>query len=329
LTPEDAYPFAAVEEEVVEEVPTPSSGLGSFNMGSIVDQATQMASALRPETTRTVPTVGEAAGQTNELLAASGYDTGIFDKIRQDVEQQRESLKEDRSEAVNMRLIQAGLGIMSGTSANAFENIGKGATGAMKGLAQDFRDIKKSERDLQAAQQNLMMKQNDAAMGKARITQGTIDKAQDRVDKELENYNRNIADLSKTLLAGDIQERLAKASYSTKMTDFDKQWRLYSAEAKDNGENPTFSGFQSYIGDRPLTMKDALTIASKETMGEGSVQERAKALLEADRNYRLSQRGGAGQQTNLSAQDQQALNWANSNPNDPRAKQIKDHLGVR
>jgi hypothetical protein len=114
------------------------------------------------------------------------------------------------------------------------------------------------------------------------------------------------------------------------MTDFDKQWRLYSAEAKANGENPTFSGFQSYIGDRPLTMKDALTIASKDQVtGEGSVEERARALLEADRKYRLSQRGGAGQQTNLSAQDQQALNWANSNPNDPRAKQIKDHLGVR
>jgi hypothetical protein len=166
-------------------------------------------------------------------------------------------------------------------------------------------------------------------MGKARVTQATIDKAQDRVDRETDNYNKTKAEMAKTLLAGDIQERLARASYSTKMTDFDKQWRLYSAEAKANGENPTFSGFQSYIGDRPLTMKDALTIASKETMGEGSVQERAKALLEADRNYRLSQRGGAGQQTNLSAQDQQALNWANSNPNDPRAKQIKDYLGAR
>jgi hypothetical protein len=76
-------------------------------------------------------------------------------------------------------------------------------------------------------------------------------------------------------------------------------------------------------------MKDALTIASKDTMAEGSVEQRAKALLEADRKYRSSQRGGAGQQTNLSQKDQQALNWANSNPNDPRAKQIKDYLGVR
>ena len=31
----------------------------------------------------------------------------------------------------------------------------------------------------------------------------------------------------------------------------------------------------------------------------------------------------------LSAQDQEALNWANSNPNDDRATQIKQRLGVR
>jgi hypothetical protein len=30
----------------------------------------------------------------------------------------------------------------------------------------------------------------------------------------------------------------------------------------------------------------------------------------------------------LSAQDQQALNWANANPNDPRSVQIKQRLGM-
>jgi len=33
--------------------------------------------------------------------------------------------------------------------------------------------------------------------------------------------------------------------------------------------------------------------------------------------------------SSLSAQDQQALNWANSNPKDPRAAQIKNRLGVK
>jgi hypothetical protein len=31
----------------------------------------------------------------------------------------------------------------------------------------------------------------------------------------------------------------------------------------------------------------------------------------------------------LTPQDQEALNWANSNPNDPRAAQIKQRLGAK
>jgi hypothetical protein len=51
-------------------------------------------------------------------------------------------------------------------------------------------------------------------------------------------------------------------------------------------------------------------------------------MVEDDRKYRAAQRGATGK-TALSQQDQQALAWANSNPNDPRAKQIKEHLGVK
>jgi hypothetical protein len=38
--------------------------------------------------------------------------------------------------------------------------------------------------------------------------------------------------------------------------------------------------------------------------------------------------GGGGAGSNRSAQDQQALDWANSNPNDPRSATIKKRLGV-
>lgn len=41
------------------------------------------------------------------------------------------------------------------------------------------------------------------------------------------------------------------------------------------------------------------------------------------------ERGKAGAFRELSAQDQQALDWANSNPKDPRAAEIKKRLGVR
>jgi len=48
-----------------------------------------------------------------------------------------------------------------------------------------------------------------------------------------------------------------------------------------------------------------------------------------DRLERDYVKGGGMKTPALSPQDQQALNWANSNPNDPRSAQIKQRLGVK
>lgn len=48
-----------------------------------------------------------------------------------------------------------------------------------------------------------------------------------------------------------------------------------------------------------------------------------------DRLERDYVKGGGMKSSALSPQDQQALNWANSNPNDPRSAQIKQRLGAK
>jgi hypothetical protein len=296
LTQEDV-PFQPVEEEeeVVEEDYQPAN-LRGIDTSSILQQAEGIASALRPRGERGVPSIQDASAQTSELLAASGYDPTIFEGLRQDVAKQRESLKGDRSEAINMRLIEAGLAIMGGSSPYAFENIGKGATGAVKGLAQDFKDLRKSERDLLQAEQNLRLKQNDAALGKANITQSTIDKAQARVDKERDDYNRTKADFAKTMLSGEIQERLARSTYSTKMTDFDKQWALYSKDAKARGDTPTLDGFRRALeGSRSaVTDKDATRMAAEALKNSGLdlTTPEGRAQFEELKRY-FMQQGGA------------------------------------
>jgi hypothetical protein len=211
-----AFPFQPEVEEEKAVAATPSANLRGIDMQPIIAQATGIASALRPATQTKVPSVKEASQQTVDLLKESGFDSEIFGKMKQDVEKQREGLKGERSEAINMRIIEAGLAIMGGTSPDAVANIGKGATGAVKGLSEDFKDLRKSERDLKSAEQSLMIKQNDLAMGRANITQSTIDKAQQRVDKETDNFNRDKADLAKTLLSGEIQERVTRATYGNR-----------------------------------------------------------------------------------------------------------------
>jgi hypothetical protein len=290
-----AFPFQPEVEEEKAVAATPSANLRGIDMQPIIAQATGIASALRPATQTKVPSVKEASQQTVDLLKESGFDSEIFGKMKQDVEKQREGLKGERSEAINMRIIEAGLAIMGGTSPDAVANIGKGATGAVKGLSEDFKDLRKSERDLKSAEQSLMIKQNDLAMGRANITQSTIDKAQQRVDKETDNFNRDKADLAKTLLSGEIQERVTRATYGNRMTDFDKKWKIYT-DSLPKGANPNPSGFAVMWGEGRVTVseKDATKMAQeylKLDPPDLSTPE-GKAKFEGIKRYFMQQGGG-------------------------------------
>lgn len=55
--------------------------------------------------------------------------------------------REARDEARNMALLQAGLGILGGSSRYALQNIGRGAAGAVDAYGQQMRDIRKQERE--------------------------------------------------------------------------------------------------------------------------------------------------------------------------------------
>lgn len=69
---------------------------------------------------------------------------GDYEKMLMD---EREAAKGAREEAKYMRLMEAGLNIMGGTSPYAFANIGKGAAEAAKGYASDVRGLREEERD--------------------------------------------------------------------------------------------------------------------------------------------------------------------------------------
>jgi hypothetical protein len=229
---------------------------------SIMDRAGDMAKQVTGQSDIKIPTVAEASKETADLLKESGFDTTLFKTLQADVAKQREELKGDRKESMNLRLIEAGLGIMGGESPYAFVNIGKGATPAIKGLGEDIKGLKKAERELVNAERDLQMKENDFALGKARISQSSIDKARERSDKERSEFTRLQGQFANTMLSGEIQEAIAKATVGSRITDFDKQWRLYSAEATARGETPTWTGF-TQAKQAGMTQEDAVRIASQ------------------------------------------------------------------
>jgi hypothetical protein len=70
-----------------------------------------------------------------------------------------------------------------------------------------------------------------------------LTKASERSDKERSEFTRLQGQFANTMLSGEIQEAIAKATVGSRITDFDKQWSLYSEEARSRGETPTWTGF--------------------------------------------------------------------------------------
>jgi hypothetical protein len=94
-------------------------------------------------------------------------DLNLAAKQAADIAAEKEALGKDREEAKKMRIIEAGFAILGGTSPNAFENIGKGATQALKGYTSDIKDLQKTERELGDATRKMMQAQNQIRMGVA------------------------------------------------------------------------------------------------------------------------------------------------------------------
>jgi hypothetical protein len=70
-----------------------------------------------------------------------------YTKLREDIESDRDLVR-DRSDVANMALINAGLGIASGTSQNALENIAKGAVPGLTSYTQGLKDLRDDERGI-------------------------------------------------------------------------------------------------------------------------------------------------------------------------------------
>jgi hypothetical protein len=126
-------------------------GLREQLMGRIREAFPDQAGGAKP----TEPSVRGILQEREEAEAAAGVDKRFFENEAKRIVALSDKLKGDKNEAANMRLIEAGLRIMGGESPYAFVNIGKGASEALKGFADDVKDIQKTKREYDKAEREL------------------------------------------------------------------------------------------------------------------------------------------------------------------------------
>ena len=94
---------------------------------------------------RSTPAVDSYLTQLEAIKKGLKYDEGLYDDLRKDIEK-------EKSAAVGSRLLEAGLGTLSGTSQYGLENLGKGSKSAAAGYAKDIKDINKGLRSVKTAE---------------------------------------------------------------------------------------------------------------------------------------------------------------------------------
>jgi hypothetical protein len=196
---------------------------------ALMTQAKEMAKNYKPEP-GTARTAKDFTQDYVDALKEGGFDFNLVKDQIEEVRKEKEALKGERQEAMNLRLIEAGLGILGGESPYAFVNIGKGATPALQGLAKDIKDLQKTRRALDKETMQLQVMQNQMAEGKVRYGVDQFNKQEERAaklaekDKEIQfrmfdrlasdKTQRYVADASRDVSTANLQatqlERAAK-----------------------------------------------------------------------------------------------------------------------
>ena len=263
LTSNMQAPMAAPQEEVMSEsitetgianLPAPNigqnyagGGIIGFANGGILEEEEETVvdnsafenpyGTLPVRSPMTMPeelTIQQAIDEEAAFLETAGYNRDIEKDYRATLEEERLALQEKEDDALNFALIKGGLGMMAGTSDNAFTNIAAGATTGVDSYVKDIKDVKKEEKLINQAALASRRAEND-------LLKGEITKARGAV-KERDNKIIEVAKINLQYNV-DVQKALAAAG-SERGNIYDKAFDNVIQEMKlkygDNMYNTAF-----------------------------------------------------------------------------------------
>tara|TARA_R110000803_G_scaffold148061_1_gene213519 strand:+ start:103 stop:1368 length:1266 start_codon:yes stop_codon:yes gene_type:complete len=235
LTSNMQAPMAAPQEEVMSEsitetgianLPAPNIGQ-NYARGGIIGYAEggptppldeevvednsafeSLYGTLPVRTPMTMPeelTIQEAIDEEAAFLKNAGYNRDIEKDYRATLEEERLALQEKEDDALNFALIKGGLGMMGGTSDNAFTNIAAGATTGVDSYVKDIKDVKKEEKLIKQATLASKRAENDLLRGDITKARGAVKERDNKIIEVAKiNLQYNV-DVQKALAASGTQ----------------------------------------------------------------------------------------------------------------------------
>jgi hypothetical protein len=299
-----------------------------------------------------------------EKERAFGIDPEFYKKRSADVALEREKLGKEKGNVLADALIAGGLGVAAGNSPYALQNIATGATKGFETYQGQMKDIRERDKAFVEADNRIKEAEYLRSIGMGDAADKAIQESK-KLKREGDNANiaiknavsENLAkaktEASKTQFTeGAASGRTAmqiKAQKEIAMLPGSEQKLLEDVYQQELAKNPEITKLEVYNKMRPT--------------GQGTPYARAQMALQYDKEWNdmqenpvalrtfqkqnptiktsddyvkhkmdkleayMAKTQGAPTPTQLTAEDQQALAWANANPTDPRAAQIKTRLG--
>jgi hypothetical protein len=187
-----------------------------------------------------VPGLSQIRSERVKQLTDEGYDFNLLKDMVAENRKDIEAVPQKRKEAANMRVLEAGLAILGGASPHAFVNIGKGAEGAVKGYAQDIKELDKLERDYKLQERQIRTLQNKEAAEFTKADQLRLDKAIERRDNALDKYNLRVDRLAGIMYEGEmgLYKQKAQDAAAMERTQAQIQGQLKAANIGANRPSP-------------------------------------------------------------------------------------------
>ena len=190
-----------------------AAAVSPLNYIKMMEQAGNMAE--RDTGRGDIKTAKQQMQAYDALLKDAGFDFNIVKDQMKELAKEKEEVKGGKKEAINLRLLEAGLGILGGESPYAFVNIGKGATPALQGLAKDIKDIQKESRLLDKESRQLSMMQNQMAEGRAKFGQAQVNRQEDKVERIEDRIAADKRSMFQTITSSETQKQVAAMQQQT------------------------------------------------------------------------------------------------------------------
>lgn len=162
--------------------------------------------ASASKTKQAAATAANVVGDATGVSKPSAYEEMLL--------KQGEDAKKAKQESKYLRLLEAGLGIMGGTSQYALQNIGQGAIGAAKGYAEDIKGYRAEERERAKLLGTLDMEREKIAADREKTAM------LERRYKEMTDVDRQKIALMATQNKDEKTARLVGQAFNTLMSEY-------------------------------------------------------------------------------------------------------------